>query len=381
MRSKSILLLFLISLCFIGNFFVINLKTNERVVKVLKVDDSLVVNRGISIIGIQKLDTLDTKTGEIIKTNNFLNGEKAMDDYYKVGDKIVIGTMNKDGKLIGRALAFYRLPYLKLLFFIFAISLLLYSKTLGMKSLFSFFTSVYLISKFMVPLILKGNNPFEMTIITIILLTGVIIFSIGINRKTFSAFCGTIFGLLLSIILTSIFSKVLNLEGFTMPMTSALLASGNFDLDFKDIFYSSIILSASGAAMDIAMDISASLKELIKVNPNLTPKELLKASFNIGNAVVGTMSTTLLLAYTGGNLTMMMFLLDREMSIYAIINSKVITAEILRTLIGTTALIIVAPITAIISIFVYKFELLFNLNIPKLNIFSKTNSSKKMTIK
>lgn len=378
MKNKSILLLFLVSLAFLGNFFIINLKANEKVTKVIMVDDSSVINRGIFSIGVQKLYALDLKTGEVIKTTNFLNGDKSLDDYYKVGDKIIVGTMNKDGKTIGRALAYYRLPYLKILFLIFAISLLLYSKTLGIKSLFSFFASVYLISKFMVPLILKGRSPFQMVILTIIFLTGIIIFSMGINKKTFSAFSGTVFGLLISICLTSVFSNFLNLKGFTMPMSGSLLASGNFNLDFKDIFYSSIILSASGAAMDIAMDISASLKELLNINPNLNSKDLLKASFNIGNSVVGTMSTTLLLAYTGGNLTMMMFFLDREMSIYAIINSKIITAEILRTLIGTISLIIVAPVTALISIFIYKFEYKLNFNFFYLKLFYKRFLNKLM---
>ena len=139
-------------------------------------------------------------------------------------------------------------------------------------------------------------------------------------------------------------------------MSQSLLASGNFNLNFKEIFYSSIILSASGAAMDIAMDMAASLEEIKEANPNLTPKELLRSSFNIGNAVVGTMSTTLLLAYTGGNITMMMFLLDRGVPLYAILNGKFMTAEIMRTLIGTTSLIIVAPTTAVLSIAIYGFS-------------------------
>jgi uncharacterized membrane protein len=133
-------------------------------------------------------------------------------------------------------------------------------------------------------------------------------------------------------------------------MSQGLLLGGRFHLDFRKIYFASIILSASGAAMDIAMDMSASIEELIENNPNISNSSLLKSSFNIGNAVAGTMSTTLLLAYAGGNITLMMLLLDRSISAYSTLNGKIISAEIARTLIGTISLIIVAPSTAFISI-------------------------------
>jgi len=287
---------------------------------------------------------------------NFVNGDKEIDEIYEVGERVVVGVV-KSGEeaLEGRVLSAYRLPYLKVLFLFFSGALLLYSGGMGIRSLTSFFASIYLLCKYMVPHILGGGNPFHTTILTLVLLTSVIIFSVGgLGRRGVAAFSGTVVGLGISIILTNFFSGYLKLDGFTMPMSQSLLASGNFSLNFKEIFYSSIILSASGAAMDIAMDMAASLEEIKEANPNLSRRELLRSSFNIGNAVVGTMSTTLLLAYTGGNLTMMMFLLDRGVSIYAILNGKFITAEIMRTLIGTTSLIIVAPTTAILTIGIYE---------------------------
>ena len=353
MRSrKLVLLLFLVSLMFFGNSALENLKSEkEMVAKVLEVDNSNLITRGISSIGGQRLK-VDTEEKGIFWSINFVNGDKKLDEVYKVGEKVIVGIQEKNNGLIeGRVLASYRLPYLKLLFLFFSGSLLLYSGTMGIRSLASFFASIYFLSKIMVPYILEGANPFQTTILTLILLTSVIIFSVGgIGKRGIAAFSGTIAGLGISILLTQFFSTYLKLDGFTMPMSQSLLASGNFNLNFKEIFYSSIILSASGAAMDIAMDMATSLEEIKEANPNLTPKELLRSSFNIGNAVVGTMSTTLLLAYTGGNITMMMFLLDRGVSIYAILNGKFMTAEIMRTLIGTTSLIIVAPTTAVLSI-------------------------------
>lgn len=353
---KLVLFLFLIALGFLGSSALENLRSkNEQVAEVLETDSSQLITRGISSVGGQRL-RVESEDGRIFWATNFVNGDKEIDEIYEVGEKIVVGILEKDGKVVeGRVLSVYRLPYLKLLFLLFSGSLLLYSGTMGIRSLASFFASIYLLCKFMVPHILGGSNPFYTTVVTLILLTSVIIFSVGgLGRRGIAAFSGTVVGLGITILLTHFFSSYLKLDGFTMPMSQSLLASGHFGLNFKEIFYSSIILSASGAAMDIAMDMAASLEEIKEANPNLTPRELLRSSFNIGNAVVGTMSTTLLLAYTGGNITMMMSLLDRGVSIYAILNGKFITAEIMRTLIGTTSLIIVAPTTAILSIAIYE---------------------------
>lgn len=370
MRSKKLaLLLFLIAIIFIGNTFVDTLcKDNERVVKVTDTDNQKLITRGVASVGEQKVEVeID---GSRYRLPNFVNGDREYDEIYEKGDKVVVGVvLGSTGKVEGgRILSHYRLPYMKALFLLFTAVLLLYSKVMGLKSLLSFFLSIFIITNYMVPEFLKGTNPFLVTILTLVLLTSVIIFSIGgFTVKGISAFLGTVIGLLISIFLAYFFIEKLRLDGFTMPMSQGLLLGGKFNLNFREIYFASIILSASGAAMDIAMDMSASIEELIEANPNISNKSLLTSSFNIGNAVVGTMSTTLLLAYTGGNITLMMFILDRSISTYSTINGKVIAAEITRTLIGTTALIIVAPATAIISIVIRDLIYRFNKKEESLN--------------
>ena len=333
-------------------------KDNEVVGKVLSVDNFQLIQRGVGSIGEQKLTLKIIKgkhKGETINALNRLNGDREYDELYSTGDKVVAGVLEKDGKIINaRALTTYRFGYLIGLFSVFAGSLILYSGGTGIKSLLSFFMTVFFICKYMIPRILEGQNPLFVAMITLILLTCVIIFSIGgLNRRGVSAFAGAVTGLGTSVLLTYTFMKRLNLDGFTLPMAQGLLMSGNFSLDFREIYFVSIIIGASGAAMDIAMDISSSIEELRIANPKITRKELLRSSFHIGNAVVGTMSTTLLLAYAGGNIALMMYTADRELPLFAMLNGKIMAAEIARTLIGTISLIMVAPSTAVLSIFIY----------------------------
>lgn len=361
MKNKSVLLMLLVSFIIlissVGNNHMT--RDSEIIGRVLSVDNSRLIQRGVGSIGEQRvvLKILKgTNKGETVDALNRLNGDRSYDELYSPGDKVVAGVLVEDGKVTNaRVLTSYRLGYLTTLFALLASALIVYSGTTGVKSLLSFFMTVFFICEYMIPKILAGENPLLVAMITLILLTFVIIFSIGgFNRRGVSAFLGAVTGLGTSVVLTYTFMKFLKLDGFTLPMAQGLLMSGNFSLNFREIYFVSIILSASGAAMDIAMDISSSIEELRDANPDITRAELLKASFNIGNAVVGTMTTTLLLAYSGGNITLMMYTADRGLPLFAMLNGKIMAAEIARTFIGTISLIMVAPSTALLSILIYE---------------------------
>jgi uncharacterized membrane protein len=109
------------------------------------------------------------------------------------------------------------------------------------------------------------------------------------------------------------------------------------------------MLGASGAAMDIAMDISVSMNEIKIKRPDIGVQELIQSGFNVGRMVIGTMATTLLLAYSGGYLTMLMVFVSQDTSFTRIVNMKLVAAEIFRILIGSIGLLMVAPVTAIIA--------------------------------
>ena len=124
---------------------------------------------------------------------------------------------------------------------------------------------------------------------------------------------------------------------------------GYAHLNMQDIFYCAILIGASGACMDIAMDVAASMEEVHAKKPDITRKELIKSGFNVGRSVIGTMATTLLLAYSGSYLTLLMMFKDSETTLVRLLNMKVFTIEIMRILVGSLALLFVAPLTALIA--------------------------------
>jgi uncharacterized membrane protein len=105
--------------------------------------------------------------------------------------------------------------------------------------------------------------------------------------------------------------------------------------------------------MDIAMDISAAMKEVYDKHPAISLNDLIHSGFNVGRAVIGTMTTTLLLAYSGGYTTMLMVFLAQGTPMVAIFNLTYVSAEILHTLVGSFGLVLVAPFTAVIAGLVY----------------------------
>ena len=336
------------------------LEKNEYIAKIINVNNEQLIHRGVSRIGSQVLGleilSKDRKSQKI-KTLNRLNGSPEYDEFYKVGDKALVSIVENNNKLIITPISLYRVPSLLLLLIIFSTSLVLYAKKIGFKSLLSFLAAIGMIYYQLIPRILSGDSPMITTFIFISILTGIIVFSVaGFSKKGGVAFLGTITGLVAAFLMTRLFLGSLSFTGLTMPMSQALIAAGNFNINLVEILYSGIIISASGAAMDIAMDMAVSMEEIKKNSPNITKKQLIKSGFNIGNAVIGTMSTTLLLAYTGGNITMMMLLVDRGLSLNTILNSKLVSVEIAKTLIGTTSLLIVAPVTAFIAAYVYMYN-------------------------
>lgn len=334
----------------------INEGSNVKEVRavVLSAEDSNIVQQGIIKVGSQTLE-IEILEGEFsghrVKASNALTGKMEYDNYFMPGDKIISAIWIENGQIkTAKAVDLYRQDWQLLLFVLFVLSLLVYARFVGLKALFSFVASVFIVWTILIPGLLEGKNPIILSGLVLVILTAVIIFSVaGFTKTGIAAFGGTICGFLVTTVVTIFFGEKLALTGMTAPFSEALIYSGHFDLDLKDILYASIIIGASGAAMDIAMDVAAAMEEIKINNPAIKMKELIKSGFNIGRAVIGTMSTTLLLAYSGGYLTLLMLFMTKNTSFLRIINMQIVSVEIIRTLAGSIGLVLVAPITAIIA--------------------------------
>ena len=332
----------------------------ENIGKVLTVDNSDTIVQGISKVGCQRL-TVKVLTGKykgkILEINNLLSGSIEYDEFYAEKDKVLMVILENNERVDGKVLSLLRMDKVAGLALIFITLLIIYARRVGFKSLLSFAGSIIIIWEYLIPALRKGENVFLITVFTLIFLSGLIIFLVaGFTKKGFSAFLGTMSGLFVTAALTFLFGDTFRIDGMNQPLAQSVVFSSFMSIDILDIFYAAIVIGASGAAMDIAMDMTATIEELKIHNPDISRKSLIKSGFNVGRAVIGTMTTTLLLAYSGGFLTLMMLFMERNTTILQILNMKMVTSEIIKIIIGSIGLVVVAPITTYIASFIYSME-------------------------
>ena len=139
----------------------------------------------------------------------------------------------------------------------------------------------------------------------------------------------------------------MNIHGAIMTGSESLLYSGYQDLNLTEIFMAAIFIGSSGAMMDLAVDITSAVDEVIHKKPDIKPWEAVKSGLTVGRAAMGTITTTLLLAYSGSCIAQLMVFMAQGTPLDCILNYKYIAAEIIHTVAGSFGIVAVAPVTAV----------------------------------
>lgn len=326
--------------------------------KVVDVDDSSVEDLGAVRYGTQRL-RVSLPDGREFNAENELRAQMELDKMFQAGDTIVVElpeTVEEDTVLFARD--YWRIGWAVALFVLFSVLLCVFGGWTGLRALFTFFFSCLAIWKILIPAVLNGASASLVSFLTVAVLTGVIVFLVaGISRVGVSAFAGSMLGVAVSLVLAWFFSKVMYVDGAAMPFAQQLVNANADIVSLRDIFIGSVILGSSGAVMDLAMDIAAGMAEVRRHNPDVGFKDLFFSGCRIGRAVVGTMTTTLLLAYSGGYLTLLMVYASEGVRPIDFINSTLVSAEVVKTLVGSFGLVLVAPFTALAGAFVFGYPI------------------------
>jgi len=168
----------------------------------------------------------------------------------------------------------------------------------------------------------------------------------GFNRKSTAATLGCILSLIFAGILSMSIVKIASLTGFSSEH-SMFLFSAHPELNFVSIAVATMILATLGAVMDVAMSIASTINEIHTVDNSKTVKELFESGMNVGRDIIGTMANTLILVYLGTSLPLL--LLASNIDFVKFINLNQVVTEIASALIGSCAIVICVPITAIVA--------------------------------
>ena len=318
--------------------------TIRAVGEVLEVNNDTVKSSGLIQSG-EQMCTLLIEDGPLkgreIEGVNFLSGSLEKDKIFVPGDCAYVTISESDGQILSAVITdHYRLTQELWLFAAFALFLVLFAGKNGLQSLYSFAITVLMIWKVLVPAYLKGMNPVWVGMgITVLLTAIIILFVYGFERRTVVATLGSLLG----IFTTDLFK----IHGAVMSDSESLLYSGYAHLNLTAIFMSGIFIGASGAMMDLSVDITSAVYEVIQKKPDIGRWEAARSGLNVGRAAMGTMTTTLLLAYSGGYIALLMVFMAQGTPIDHILNYKYVAAEILDTVVGSFGLVTVAPFTAL----------------------------------
>ena len=172
----------------------------------------------------------------------------------------------------------------------------------------------------------------------------------GGRVKTMAAALGSFGGVLLAGGLAWAACKIVHISGMNMDEAESLLLTAvDNGLKIRGLYICGILIASEGAVMDIAMSISSAVAELHAVNPSLTPAQLFRSGMNIGRDAMGTMANTLVLAFAGTSLNMMIFIYAYDVSYIQLLNTDFVAIEVIRSLAGSIGIILTVPVVAAVS--------------------------------
>ncbi|HAJ32466.1 MAG TPA: YibE/F family protein [Candidatus Atribacteria bacterium] len=352
-------LLFYYFMVYNRNSSVDNKNINYVRAKVLEVISSDLTEEGnISgvYIGTQelKIEILSGKFKgqKLILTNSRLHGDLVYDVVAEDGMEIVLAVKEREGQPPSFGVDTYaRDKVLYILIFLFIFVLIGVGRIKGLMALISLIITGLLIAFFMLPLMFRGYSPILLAIITasIVIFLSLMLIG-GFNKKSLAAIIGTSAGVVIAGIISLISGKMAHLTGITGEASEQLIyIVSSFPINIKGIMFAGIIISSLGAVMDVGMSIASVVFEIHNRSPELSRAELFKSGMNVGKDIMGTMANTLILAFTGASLSIMILLMAYNMPYFRAINLNTVSTEIIQGLSGSIGLILTVPITSIVS--------------------------------
>ena len=289
---------------------------------------------------------------------SYYTGLEDMSKPLKVGDKVIVYATILDGKIIETAISEKdNSMWLITILGLYALAIVVIGGKKGIKALLSLIITILAIFYVVLPRLISGENPLLVTTIVSIIIAFVALFIIaGINKKAVVAIAGTTGGIIISAAFAIIFGSIMGLSGINEEAGTLsqqmIYGSGTeqtVTYDFKGLLYAGIIIGALGACMDVSMSIASALHELKEESSDISVKKMMKAGMNIGKDMMGTMTNTLILAYMGGSMVLVMLLMVTGDNFRHIINSEMLLEEILRAIAGSFGLVTTIPFTTLVA--------------------------------
>jgi uncharacterized membrane protein len=287
--------------------------------------------------------------GQMLNLEDAHTGHPAYDLHIEPGDKVLVWAEVVNGEIVNAYLSDYaRDQHLVYLVGGFVLALVVIGGLKGVKAVFTLGITGLAIGGIMLPLMLKGHSPIILAVLVsaaVVVVTFVVIGGLGV--KTLAAAIGTIGGVIVAGVMALLVGTGAQLTGFGGEDATALLyIPQEIDFDFQGLLFAGMIIGALGAVMDVGMSVASAMDEVKKANPAIKPLGLFRAGMNVGRDIMGTMANTLILAYAGAAIPLLLVFMAYDTPFLKIINLDLIATEVVRALAGSIGLILCVPLTA-----------------------------------
>tara|TARA_A100001037_G_scaffold91335_1_gene82729 strand:+ start:1188 stop:3527 length:2340 start_codon:yes stop_codon:yes gene_type:complete len=262
--------------------------------------------------------------------------------------------------LVKQVQAFGRDQFIVFLLGLMLICVIVVGREEGIRTVCALVGSGLVIYFFMLPMIAEGKPP----VLIVTLSSGLIafcslVFVIGPSRKTFSAVLGTMGGVMTAGLIVVLSQQFLHFTGMEDAIAVDIVeALRQPPFDFQQLLLAGMLIGLLGVAVDGAIEVSSSMEEIRRANPNMSSWQLASSGMNVGTDILGTMVNTLVFAYIGVRLLLLMAVASPDLQLFKsplveLLSVGMMSSEILRILAGTFGLVLTIPITALISAFLF----------------------------
>ena len=274
----------------------------------------------------------------------------------QTGDEVILSlTEVEESEYEWQFIDYLRSDKLIYLGILFVIVLIIFGRLKGLNTILSLIFTCLAIFSVFIPAILSGRNIYLWSVLTCvyIILSTLLIVS-GFNRKTLAAIAGCFAGIVMTASITLLMDNILILTGF-LDENSLYIVNLPLQntINLRGLVFAAIIIGAMGAIMDVSVSIASSLWEIKSKVKSAGFNTLYSSGINIGRDIMGTMSNTLILAYIGGALSLVILLTAYSTSPLELFNREMIIAEVLKALTGSFGILLTMPLTALVSGFLY----------------------------
>lgn len=296
--------------------------------------------------------------GESLYTVNYLSAYGNVD--LRLGSKVIvrldydesgapyitsISSHDRSGLLIG-------------LTALFVLSLVIFGGKKGVAAIIGLLFTVLCIWYLLIPLIERGVPSIPSAILVVAVTTFVSLGALnGLTKKTMIAVIGCVGGVTIAGVIAYLSGMVTPINGFNMPEAEELvLRASNSGMKLSGLLVSGVLIASLGAVMDVALTITSAIVELSELNPKLGANALFRSGINIGRDAMGTMANTLILAFAGASLNMLVLFRVFDYPYRQIFNSDLMTIEIVQGLAGSIGIVLTVPLVAALSATTYGYK-------------------------